>query len=200
MLIIGITGGTGGGKTTVLEELGRMGACTVDCDALYHELLCSPSKMTAEIADEFPGVVKDGILNRKVLGNIVFGDAKALNRLNVITHKYVAIEVENRLLAAEKLGKTLAGIDAIALIESGLSEKCDVTVGVLAPRDSRVGRIMEREGITREYALSRIGAQKDDEFFIRNCDYILHNNYSTAEEFRLRCRELLNNIIGKAER
>jgi len=200
MLVIGITGGTGGGKTTVLEELGRMGACTIDCDALYHELLRTSSDMLAEIAYEFSGVVKDGVLDRKALGNVVFGDPNALNRLNEITHKYVAFEVDKRLLAAEKSGKTLAGIDAIALIESGLSEKCDITVGVIAPGDYRVRRIMEREGITSEYALSRIKAQKDDEFFARNCDYILHNDFATADEFRLQCRKLLLNIIGKSQR
>jgi len=200
MLVIGITGGTGGGKTTVLEELERMGACTLDCDALYHELLRTSPDMLSEIDREFTGVVRDGELDRKALGKIVFGKAEALKRLSDITHKYVAREVEKKLKDAVEAGKTLAGIDAIALIESGLSKKCDIAIGVIAPVDYRVRRIMEREGITREYALSRINAQKGDEFFVENCDYILNNNYETADEFRLQCRKLLKNIIGKAER
>ena len=199
MLVIGITGGSGAGKTTVLNEIGRMGGCTIDCDALYHELLKSSKDMLLEIDGEFPGVIKDSILDRKALGKIVFGDAGALGRLNEITHKYVASEVEKILAAAENAGKTLAGIDAIALIESGLSRICDVTIGVIAPAEHRVRRLMEREGISREYALLRINAQKDDEFYKRNCDHVLRNDYESAEEFRLRCRELLSAVIVKTK-
>ncbi|NLL46583.1 MAG: dephospho-CoA kinase [Clostridiales bacterium] len=197
MLVIGITGGTGAGKTTVLEELERMGAFTIDCDALYHELLKGSADMLSEIEKEFPGTVKDGLVDRKALGKLVFSDAQALKRLNAITHKYVAQEVENRLLNAERAGKTLAGIDAIALIESGLGAKCDVIIGVIAPEEQRISRLMKREGITREYALLRIRAQKENDFFERNCDHILNNSYATVQQFRLQCRELLSSIIGK---
>jgi len=199
MLVIGITGGTGAGKTTVLSEIDRMGGCTIDCDALYHELLKSSAEMRLEIDGEFPGVIRDGILDRKALGRIVFNDAKALGRLNEITHKYVAREVEKILAEARCEGKTLAGIDAIALIESGLSKMCDVIIGVIAPVEHRVRRLMEREGISREYALLRISAQKDDAFFKRNCDYVLENDYATEEEFRRRCRELLEAILVKTK-
>ena len=200
MLVIGITGGTGAGKTTLLDEIGRMGGCTIDCDALYHELLRRSTDMLSEIEGEFPGVVRDGVLDRKALGKIVFSDSGALLRLNEITHKYVAREVDKILADAQESGRTLAGVDAIALIESGISKRCDATIGVIAPQEHRVRRLMQREGITREYALLRINAQKQDEFFMQNCDYILQNDFATEDEFRLKCRELLDEIIVKAKK
>ena len=138
LLIIGITGGTGGGKTTLLNVLEAMGACVIDCDALYHELTFDSREMLREIECEFCGVVKDDCLDRKELGRIVFGDVEALNRLNAITHKYVSMEVDKRLSKAKEEGKTLAGVDAIALIESGLSKMCNFVVGVIAKPEKRV--------------------------------------------------------------
>lgn len=199
LLIIGITGGTGGGKTTLLRELEAMGAVTLDCDAIYHSLLCKSREMLEEIESEFTGVVRDGALDRKALGSVVFGNEAALLKLNTITHKYVAFEVDKRLSAAENEGITVAAVDAIALIESGLSDRCDVVIGVLAPRDMRVLRIMAREGISREYAEKRIDAQKTDDFFKSGCDYVLINDFETEDEFRSECRKLLQIITKKGD-
>ncbi len=198
LLIIGITGGTGGGKTTLLRELEARGALAVDCDRVYHELLGGSAEMLSEIEDEFPGAFIGGRLDRKALGKRVFGDEEALKTLNSITHRYVLREVDRRLREAEKDGIKLAAVDAIALIESGISEKCDVVVGVLADRERRIKRIMAREGITREYAEMRIDAQKRDEFFAMNCDYILRNDYETEDEFRIECGKLIDTIIEKS--
>lgn len=195
MLVIGITGGTGAGKSTLLSELENMGACAIDCDRLYHELTLDSREMLREIECEFCGVVKEECLDRKALGKIVFGNVEALSRLNEITHKYVNMEVEKRLTDAEKEGKTLAAVDAIALIESSLSEKCDVVVGVISKPENRIARIMAREGISEEYARLRVFAQKPDEFFIENCDFLLENNFETEEEFRKECRNLIKTII-----
>lgn len=197
MIVIGITGGTGAGKSTLLSELESMGACAIDCDKLYHELTYDSREMLREIECEFCGVVKDECLDRKALGKIVFGNVEALTRLNAITHKYVSMEVEKRLSEAEKLEKTLAAVDAIALIESSLSEKCDVVVGVLSKSEIRIARIMAREGLSEEYARLRVFAQKPDEFFIENCDIVLNNDYDTENEFRAECRKLIDKIIEK---
>ena len=197
MLVIGITGGTGCGKTTLLRELEAEGGCAIDCDALYHELLKCSNEMISEIGKEFPGVLYCGSLDRKALGKIVFEDKAALLRLNSITHKYVGRKVESILEKAELEGKSIAGIDAIALIESGISKKCDVTVGIIAQRERRIARIMAREGLTREYAVLRVDAQKNDDYFRQNCDYILENNFDTEDEFRIECRKLLNIITAK---
>ena len=90
-MIIGITGGTGCGKTTLLEEIRKLGGTVLDCDAIYHQLLKTDNAMLSAIDARFPGVVEEGILNRKKLGAIVFSDEQALLDLNKITHLYNGI-------------------------------------------------------------------------------------------------------------
>ena len=122
-MIIGITGGTGCGKTTLLNLIADQGGLILDCDAIYHALLLSDRQMLQDIEERFPGVVEEGILNRKRLGGIVFADEKALLDLNRITHAAVKQEVLRQLETAPQL----AAIDAIGLFEGGLAELCDVT-------------------------------------------------------------------------
>ncbi len=181
-MIIGITGGTGCGKTTLLTLLKDQGGLILDCDAIYHQLLKSSTKMLLEIENRFPGVVENGELNRKKLGNIVFADAKALGDLNQITHK----EVKKVVLTALQSQPRLAAIDAIGLFEGGLAELCDTTVAVLAPREARIRRLMARDGISESYASSRIDAQPSDDWFREKCDHTLEND-GTEEQFREKC-------------
>ena len=196
MKIIGITGGSGGGKTSALRALETLGAYVVDCDALYHELLESSADLLRELAQRFPRAVKNGALDRKALGQIVFSDSEALEELNDITHKFVGEEVDRRLKAWENGGGELAAVDAIALIESGRGAKCDLVVGVTAPFDVRVRRIMERDGVGEDYARLRIGAQKPDSFYEQNCDYVLVSDCDTVEEFEEKCRTFFIRILG----
>ena len=181
-MIIGITGGTGCGKTTLLDELKKLGAMVLDCDAIYHQLLATDSGLLNAIENCFPGTVENGVLQRKKLGSLVFSDEKALQDLNRITHAAIRTEVLQRLESKP----TLAAIDAIALFESGLAELCDVTVAVIAPEEIRVQRIMARDGITADYARSRIAAQKRDDWFRTNCDYVLEND-GEKEAFQTKC-------------
>lgn len=190
-MILGVTGGTGGGKTTVLREAQKRGALVLDCDAVYHELLQSCPEMLAEIEGRFPGSVENGVLARKKLGKLVFADENALRDLNGITHRYVCAEVERRL----EQKPPFAVIDAIGLLESGLSDLCTATVAVTAPMEARIARLMAREGIDREYALSRIYAQKPDSYFTENCTYTLCNDYPTLEQFETAVNEFLDSIL-----
>jgi len=189
-MIIGITGGTGAGKTTLLEQIRIRGGLVLDCDAVYHELLQTDRQMLDRIERAFPGTVEDGVLNRKKLGTIVFADEKALQELNQITHSAVKAEVMSRLAQCQGL----AAIDAIALFEGGLAELCDVTVAVCAPEEARVRRLMAREGISAEYARARIAAQKPDDYFRRNCQWILEND-GTKAGFEEKCRRFLAEIL-----
>ena len=187
-MILGITGGTGCGKTTLLNVLRDLGGLVLDCDAIYHELLQTDRDLLAAIEARFPGTVENGVLQRKKLGNVVFSDEKALLDLNRITHGAVKAEVLRRL--AEK--PRLAAIDAIGLIEGGLAELCDLTVAVTAPREARIRRLMARDGISAEYAEKRIDAQKDPSWYRENCDYILENT-GTEQEFISKCLVFFRN-------
>lgn len=180
MTILGITGGSGGGKTTALREIQRQGGLVLDCDAVYHELLARDRELIEELGARFPGCVTDGMLDRRALGCVVFSDAEALKDLNAITHRYVGTEVDKRLRDWAMAGGTLAAVDAIELLSSGLGARCDLTVAVLAEKETRVQRIMARDGIGRQAALARIEAQRPDEYFIKNCDCVLYNNGDEA--------------------
>ena len=188
-MIIGITGGTGCGKTTLLNLIAARGGLILDCDAIYHELLISDKAMLEAIENRFPGVVENGALNRKKLGTIVFADENALLDLNRITHAAVKTEVLRRLEDAPKL----AAIDAIGLFEGNLAPLCDVTVAVTAPEEARVKRLMLRDGISEDYARSRIRAQHREDWFRERCDYVLSNN-GTLDAFATICLAFLDTI------
>ncbi|MBO5316840.1 MAG: dephospho-CoA kinase [Oscillospiraceae bacterium] len=181
-MIIGITGGTGCGKTTLLEVVQELGGIVLDCDAIYHRLLQTDKCLLDAIEERFPGTVVQGQLQRKKLGQVVFHDADALQDLNRITHSAVKEEVI-RLLTPEP---ELAAIDAIGLFESGLDKLCKLTVAVTAPREVRIQRLIQRDNITPEYAAARIDSQPPAEEFARRCHTCLENN-STREAFREKC-------------
>ena len=178
-MIIGITGGTGCGKTTLLRVIEAAGGLVLDCDRIYHELLKNDPSLLAAIEEAFPGTVVGGQLDRKKLGSLVFSDAEALQTLNRITHGAVKKEVLRRLQAAP----SLVAIDAIGLFEGGLAELCQVTVAVAAPRDARIQRLMARDGIEESYAAKRIDAQHDGDWFREKCGYCLEND-GTEAQFR----------------
>lgn len=194
MKIIGITGGTGCGKTTALNELERRGALLIDCDAVYHRMLETDRPMLDEIEKYFPGAVIDGKLDRKALGAVVFTDEEALRVLNIITHRHINLEIRRILREHAMNGGTLAAIDAIELFSSGLAKRCTATIGVIADREVRIDRIMRRDGISREYAMMRVNAQRPNEYFIQKCSHVLENNGS-QEEFIEKCRKTFEEVL-----
>ena len=183
MKIIGITGGSGVGKTTVLGELEQFDTHIIDCDAVYHRLLESDAGLLGELWDRFGQTVfrDDGTLDRKALGGVVFRDADALADLNAITHKYVDAEVDGQIETARRAGRKAVAVDAIALLEGGLR--------------ARVKRLMAREGISEEYARTRIAAQKPNDYFAQNCDYVFHNDGDDPTACRAKARALFQEIL-----
>ena len=180
--IVGITGGTGCGKTTALKAIRLLSGLTIDCDAEYHRMLKYDTELLAAIEARFPGTVVDGELQRKELGKRVFADPKELAALNAITHPRVKESVKEMFCPFPEL----IAIDAIGLFEGGLAELCDITVAITAPEESRVQRLMERENISEEYARARIAAQRSNEEFSKLCDYTLVNDGS-QEDFLRKC-------------
>ena len=200
MTIIGITGPTGAGKTTALNELVKLGGCIYDADAVYHGLLQNNPALRRDLETRF-GVLTDekGEFQRKKLGAIVFADPAALADLNAIAHRYVVAAIQDALEEEKAKGKRCAAIDAIALFESGLDKLCHATLAITAPPEIRVRRIMAREGISEEYARSRVAAQHSDEFFTSRCGYTLINDCAAPEEFAARAKALFEEILIKQE-
>lgn len=196
MTIIGITGPTGAGKTTALGEIKKLGGAVIDCDQVYHELLESDFTLQSYLEDAF-GPLRDesGSIDRKKLGTIVFGDRAKLEQLNAIAQRATVDRTHALVEQYQADGKTLVAIDAIGLLESQLKNQCTATVAVLAPPEVRVRRIMAREGISEEYAWSRVRAQKSDDYFQTGCDYTLFNDCAGAEEFAARSRALFESIL-----
>lgn len=188
-MILGITGCSGSGKTTLLACAREAGCLILDCDAIYHELLHTDKALQSAIADRFPGTVASGVVDRKKLGNWVFSDEKALQDLNDLTHSAVKSEVLRRLQGLSGH----AAIDAYALFESGLDSLCDVTVAVLAPAQMRIDRLVQRDGITPEYAQKRISAQHGEGWFREKCDYCLENR-ENFPAFAAKCLAFLKDI------
>lgn len=188
-MILGITGGSGSGKTTLLNLLRQEGALVLDCDAIYHDLLNQSAALNNAIASRFPQAMRPGSIDRKALAAIVFQDSEALQDLNAITHSAVKAEV----LKALEGNPSHAAIDAIALFESGLDQLCHVTVAVTAPMDTRVARLMARDGISRDDALRRIRAQQEPLWYRQRCDYLLENT-GTLSDFQKKCLAFLKEL------
>lgn len=200
MIIIGITGPTGSGKTTALQCIAARGGVILDLDAIYHELLRTNDRLLADLEARFPGVVRDGELDRKALGAIVFSNKTALADLNEITGKYILAETDVRLETAAQQGAKLAAIDAINLLEGELPKRCRYTIAVTAPVETRVKRLMARDQISEEYARLRISAQQPNEYFEARCDFTLRNDCRCQEEFTAQCDALLDRLLPSEER
>ena len=176
--IIGVTGRSGCGKSLLSARLEQLGAQVLDADKIYAELLQTENPMTGMLNHRFPGVWKDGVLDRKKLADIVFSDEQARLDLNFITHSQVKAEMHYRTVHSDS---KLIVLDVPLLFESGIDRLCDLTLAVLADREGSLLRIMKRDGIDRPRAEARLNSQPDDAFYRARADLLLHNRGSLAE-------------------
>lgn len=170
--VIGITGGSGCGKSYISAAIAKMGYPVIDCDKVAREVTKKGSECLLELCNFFgDGILKNGELDRQKLAGIVFYDSEKLRKLNEITHKYILENIYDRIKEEEK---DTVIVDGAVLIESGFC--CDKMVGILADRAIRKSRIMLRDSLTPAQAEARISAQKSDDFYLKNCDVVLYNN------------------------
>lgn len=177
MKIIGLTGLTGAGKSTVAQKLMAYGCYHIDADRVARDVINNNENVKNKLKERFGDDVvnTDGTTNRPVLASRAFADEQSTNDLNAITHPAVTEEIKSIIKDMEEVGYRGIIIDAIALFESGEDALCDFTVAVVVPEDIRLERIMKRDNITKEKALERINAQKDESFFTSKADFVLWN-------------------------
>ena len=183
MKIIGITGPSGSGKGFLSGEFASLGYLHADADKIYHRLLSESEELRSELVRAFGNDIEEnGVINRKVLGQKVFGrqNARKLQKLNKITHKYVAREYIKLIRSLKEQGAKGIIIDAPLLIEARLDKLCDTNIFVIAGRETRIERIMARDSIDRSAAEHRIDSQKDASFYANHCEHIFVSDGSES--------------------
>lgn len=177
MKIIGITGQTGAGKSTVCEKLEQYGYYHIDADKIARELTEKGSPVIPDLCAAFGDDIMntDGCVNRKTLAKKAFSTPENTLLLNSVTHPAVTKKIKE--IIDEHSADNIAGvlIDAIALFESGENKLCDFTVYITAPTEIRLKRIVERDNISVEEAMLRINAQNKDDFYRKKADYTIIN-------------------------
>lgn len=197
MKILGLTGGSGTGKSAACTAFARLGCGVIDADATYRTLCDTCEPMLKEIQNVFRDVFStDGKLDRKKLGAIVFSDAQKLQQLNAITHPYIRQAARDAFAAYSKRGCLLCIYDAPVLFEGQMETLCDKTCAVLAARNTRIARIVARDAITEEYAALRIDAQKDDAFYRERCDYVVQND-ADLDTLYTQVRKIYEDMVRK---
>lgn len=176
MLLVGLTGGIGSGKSQVAQMFKRLGAYLIDADELAHEAVQPDRPVLKRIVEAFgPEILNpDGTLDRATLGRQVFDDAEKRELLNSIVHPYVFREEERRRKEiAQKDPKAIVLFDAALLIETGSDQLMDKVILVTIDRRKQIGRIMKRDGLSREEAVRRIEAQMPQSKKKSRADYMI---------------------------
>ena len=178
MLVTGLTGKTGAGKSTVASYLKEKGCFVIDGDLVAREIVMPSSPALKELAEAFGKdiILEDGSLDRKALAQKAFSSAEGTALLNRITHPHIKARFEELLAKASKEGFAVAVIDAAALLESDCKDLCEKIIGVHADEQIRLERILSRDRITYEQAMTRINGQKDDNYYLRQADIVIFNN------------------------
>jgi dephospho-CoA kinase len=194
MLIIGLTGKTGAGKTTVASYLKEKGCYIIDGDIIARQITEKGSPILPLLQKAFGEDILDenGVLMRKRLAERAFSSKENTNLLNSITHPEIKRRCEKEIAFAKDNGYKVAVIDAAAILEGNCKDLCEKIVVVHADEDTRLERILQRDAITKEQAMTRINAQKDDEYYFSQADIIIRNHppYNIEEEF-LKLEELI---------
>lgn len=170
--IIGLTGPTGSGKSSAALLAKNYDLKVVDCDKIARKAVKKGSKGLEDLVSAFSSGIlkKDGALNRRELAKRAFSSKENTELLNKTVFPHI-----KKLVMAELKDESIL-LDAPTLFESGLNEICDVTVAVLADKEDRIRRIIERDRLSYENALIRINAGKPDEYYKQRADYVVYNN------------------------
>lgn len=192
-ILLGLTGKTGAGKSTVSRYLKEKGAYVIDGDVVAREILIDNPELINTLANKFgEDILENGVLNRKKLAQKAFSTPERTNLLNSIMHPAINEKIQQEAKKAFETNNVVI-VDAAAIIESGFADTCDKLIVVTAPEDVRKERIIKRDNISEKDALIRINGQKADDFYNDKADYIIKNYEPFSLENEL--EEIIKNIF-----
>lgn len=191
--LIGLTGKTGAGKSTVSRYLKEKGAYVIDGDIVAREILVHNPELLNTLVEKFgDDILENGVLNRKKLAEKAFSTPENTTLLNSIMHPAINDKIQCEANNAFE-NYNVVIVDAAAIIESGYADTCDKLIVVTAPEEIRKERIMKRDNISEKDAMIRINGQKNDDFYFSRADYIIKNYEPFSLENEL--EEIIKNIF-----
>lgn len=194
-VVIGLTGQSGAGKTTVCRVFDECGFAVIDADKIARDVMEKGKPCLEETAEYFGKEIlnSDGTLNRQKLADIVFNDREKLGQLGAISYPYITSEILEMINRSREENMKYVLLDAPTLFESRADDFCDLIISVTASEEKRLGRIAERDGITQEQIRKRFASQHDEKFFVKHSDFIIKNDKS-VEILREKAREVAEKI------
>ena len=189
--LIGLTGQSGAGKSTVAEVFAKLGAYVINADKIVAELYNAGSPCLKAVAAEFGQDIlnPDGTLDRRLLAQRAFASRERTDALNRLVHPFVTARLFELLRGAEGI----VVFDAPQLFEANADVICDAVVAVTADKDIRVKRIIKRDSLSEEQAMLRVNAQYGEEYFRARADYIIENNFD-EESLRIQAEKVYNKL------
>ncbi|MBQ2093762.1 MAG: dephospho-CoA kinase [Ruminococcus sp.] len=189
--LIGLTGQSGAGKSTVAEVFAKLGAYVINADKIVAELYNAGSPCLKAVAAEFGQDIlnPDGTLDRRKLAQRAFASRERTDALNRLVHPFVTARLFELLRGAEGI----VVFDAPQLFEADADVICDAVVAVTADKDIRVNRIIKRDSLSEEQAMLRVNAQHGEEYFRARADYIIENNFD-EESLRTQAEKVYNKL------
>lgn len=184
MIVLGLTGSIGMGKTTAGKVLRRMGIPVHDADASVHRVLAPGGAAVAAVEHEFPGVVRDGRIDRQELGRRVFGNPIVLARLEAIVHPFVRLSAQAFLRRCALRREPLVVLDVPLLFETGRDADVNATILVSAPAFIQAQRVLRRTGMTRQKLQDIRARQMPDQKKRRLADFVVPTGLGRRESLR----------------
>lgn len=188
--ILGLTGQTGAGKSTLHSVAEEKGFYVIDCDKVSHHVLAENEQLKNALHKAFGDVLTEGKIDRKKLAAKAFSSKESTELLNEITLPFITNEINSII---ERANSEYIMLDAPTLYESGADKICSFVVALLASEKIRKKRIIERDNISVEAAELRLGAAKKDDFYIERANKVIHNNGS-IEEYKQSFKAILEEI------
>jgi dephospho-CoA kinase len=198
MIIIGLTGSIGMGKSTAAATFRSLGVPVQDSDAAVHAMFAKGGAAVEAVGRAFPGVVKDGAVDRAALGKLVYGDKAALRKLESIVHPLVGKARDAFMAEMRARHEPVVVLDIPLLFEAKLDRLCDATVVVSAPRFLQEARVLSRPGMTRERLERILAQQMSDAEKRRRADFVVATGIGRAHSLN-RLKEIVRLMRKKGD-